>query len=329
MCNRVCQFKSLVILLLVLASLIAPCLFAAQAKNSPPADSFRKEMVMLDVVVTDKKNQLVKNLKAEHFTVFDDKVKQPIHFFSAEEKPVSVGVLLDVSGSMRFQDSKPKERPIDVFKTYLQPFLEHGHPSNEYFLMSFGAQSQLVCDWTRDKKLLLDNVNKISTPKGATAFFDAFLQALEKTQAGANKRRAIIVLSDGRDSISKQGYNDVKRLMKQSDVRVYPVTVVDLNITYSLYGVNHVPLREMAELTGGTYFVASGATRLAYALDQILDEFKHQYTIGYAYPTKLDNRWHSVKVEIAPLEIKDSAKPDKPAEKVKPSTRTRQGYYAK
>jgi Ca-activated chloride channel homolog len=328
MCSRACQCKSLVLTVLVLASLIAPCRFAAQAKNSLPADSLKKELVVLDVVVTDKKNQLVKNLKAEHFTVFDEKVKQSIQLFSDEEVPVSVGILLDVSGSMKFDQASPKQRPIEVFKAYLQPFLKHNHSLNEYFLMSFGAQPQLLSDWTRDKNVILESANKISRPKGATALVDTCLQALELANRGANRRRAIIVIGDAEENASQRGFKELEELVKQSNVRFYPITIAAIDNDSPHRRAIHSAMKKIAALSGGTYFVISGAVNLAYALDQILAEFKHQYTIGF-YQPKYDNQWHTVQVRIAPVEIKDSAKPDKPAEKVAPSVRTRQGYYAK
>jgi Ca-activated chloride channel family protein len=327
--NRLYTLRGIFAALFVLSGLILPCIFVAQAESNRANDTgLSKNLVMLDVIVTDKKNLLVKNLKRDHFTVFDDNVKQSIAFFSDEEEPVSIGIMLDVSSSMRFRDTRDKGQPIDLFKDYFLPFLKRSHTLNDYFIMSFDNQPQVLSDWTRDKDLLMQSINKISSPKGATALYDACIQAIEKTKSGANRKKVIILLSDGWDSISKHNLNEFKRLVKQSDVRFYPITVIATDSADPAIRFNHLVLKEIASLSGGTYFYVSGAENIVYPLNQIIAELKYQYTIGY-YPPKSDDQWHEVQVKIAPVEIKDGLKPDKPAEEVVPTVRTRQGYYAK
>src|SRR5688572_6481927 len=209
----------------------APAAGAAETKAAPPltgpsltVDNDRPvithtDMVTLTVTVTDTYGRFVTGLGKNAFTVTDDKVQQDITFFSDEDAPVSLGVIFDVSGSMG-------GAKIDKAREALKKFIETSHTGDEYFLIGFNNRAQLLLDRTRDSDALMQKLTFVQT-KGQTALYDACYLGVERVTRGAHPKRAVLLISDGQDNSSRYTFTELRRMLKESDVIIYAVGIVD------------------------------------------------------------------------------------------------------
>ena len=168
------------------------------------------DLITLTVTVTDTYGRYVSGLSRGAFTLLDEKVPQEITYFSDDDSPVSVGVIFDVSGSMSGEKVK-KAREA------LSKFIQTSHNSDEYFLIGFNSRAQLLLDKTRDGNAVLDKLMFVQT-RNNTALYDACYLGVEKVQRGAHPKRALLLISDGQDNNSRYTFNELRRLLKESDV---------------------------------------------------------------------------------------------------------------
>jgi hypothetical protein len=168
------------------------------------------DLITLTVTVTDTYGRYVSGLSKSAFAVYDNKQQQEITFFSDDDSPVSVGVIFDVSGSMSGDKVK---RARDA----LSKFIQTSHDSDEYFLIAFNSRAQLLLDRTRDGDSILNKLTFVET-KSQTALYDACYLGVEKVQRGAHPKRALLLISDGQDNDSRYTFNEVRKLLKESDV---------------------------------------------------------------------------------------------------------------
>ena len=201
------------------ASLFTVLLIAfgsTSAEKNRVARHFRVDVdtVVVRVTVTDPLNRYVLGLEREHFRIFEDKVEQTVTHFSNDTAPVSVGVILDISGSMG--DNILSARGSVV------RFLKQGNREDEYFLITFNDRSVLVQDFTSRSENIQNQVS-IANPKGRTALYDAVYLGLEKIRDARNKKKALIVITDGEDNSSRYTFGELKEFVKESDVQIYVI----------------------------------------------------------------------------------------------------------
>lgn len=266
------------------------------------------ELVTLTVTVTDSYGRLVKGLQKEHFEVFDDKVKQNIEFFSAEDAPVSVAFIYDRSGSMR-------ER-MNRSLASLRQFISISHQRDEYCLVTFNSSARLNSDFTRNADQLANSLI-MTDAKGSTALYDAVYIGLEKARKGTNSKKAVVILSDGQDNNSRYSYKDVKKFAKESDVMIYAIGIVN---TYSFEDIDRQGqeiLEELALLTGGRSFFPRSDPEIHEAITRIATELRCQYSLGFTPTVEGNNKWHKLKLKLRP-----------PKKIGGLSVRGREGYFA-
>lgn len=331
---RVAQIFCLVILLVVSGSPIArtqdknpqkPASGATPAKPEPTPPGQQKPGIEIDnlpvitntdlitftVTVTDTYGRFVSGLGKSAFTVLDEKKPQEITFFSDDDAPVSVGVLFDVSGSM----SGDKVRRA---RDALSKFVQTSHNSDEYFLIGFNSRAQLLLDKTRDGNAVLDKMTFVQT-RGNTALYDACYLGVEKVQRGAHPKRALLLISDGQDNNSRYTFNELRRLLKESDVVLYGIGILGGGDAGSALGMEGQGiLDELANVSGGKAFFPRSPAEMDDIFEQIALELRHQYSIGYK-PSNFSNdgKWHKVKVKVTP-----------PRGLPRLFVRTKEGYYA-
>ncbi|MEW6730478.1 MAG: VWA domain-containing protein [Acidobacteriota bacterium] len=267
------------------------------SSNDLPIIRTRTDLVTMTVTVTDELGRYVAGLEKEHFQVYDDNVLQNIEFFSTGEGPISVGIILDVSASMNGQGL------ISAVDT-LHKFLNIFHEDDEYFLITFNNEPQLMVDFRPIKGQSTDTI--ILKADKNTAVYDAVYLGLEKLRQARHKRRALLILSDGQDNNSRYTYNDVKKLARESDVQIYAIG-----------GGNYgsMVLGELAHLTGGSFYTTISMDA---AIDWIQLELRHQYNIGFIPTANTgERRWHRLKVKVKP-----------PKGLLKLSVRTKEGYFS-
>ncbi len=285
-----------------------------QQKPPPEVDGpviVNTDLITLTVTVTDTYGRYVSGLGKSAFTVFDDKKPQEITYFSDDDSPVSVGVLFDLSGSMSGEKVK---RARDA----LAKFIQTSHNSDEYFLIAFNSRAQLLLDKTRDGNAVLDKLTFVQT-RSQTALYDACYLGVEKVQRGTHPKRALLLISDGQDNNSRYTFNELRRLLKESDVTLYGVGILSGSDAGSSMGMEGQGiLDELANVSGGKAFFPRSSAEMDDIFEQIALELRHQYSIGFK-PTNFNNdgRWHKLKVKVTP-----------PRGLPKLFVRTKEGYYA-
>lgn len=292
------------------------------SQNSNPANAPRAQvaesddlllntdLVTMTVTVTDFYDRYVTGLDKSHFTVLDNKVPQDITFFSDEDAPASVGVIFDVSGSM-------KGDKVSRAREALSKFVETSHDKDEYFLVGFNTRAQLLIDRTRDADAVLNKLTYIET-KGNTALYDAAYLGVEKVTRGAHPKKAILIISDGQDNSSRYTFRELQRLLKESGVLIYSVGITGGGGYDSYASQGQAILEELSGVSGGKAFFPASGAEMNEIFERIAIELRHQYSIGYR-PTNFtpDGKWHNVKIKVQP-----------PRGMPKLSVRAKDGYYA-
>jgi Ca-activated chloride channel family protein len=269
------------------------------------------DLITLTVTVTDTYGRYVSGLSKSAFAVFDNKQQQEITFFSDDDSPVSVGVIFDVSGSMSGDKVK---RARDA----LSKFIQTSHDSDEYFLIAFNSRAQLLLDRTRDGDSILNKLTFVET-KSQTALYDACYLGVEKVQRGAHPKRALLLISDGQDNDSRYTFNEVRKLLKESDVTLYAIGILSGSDAGSSLGMEgQGVLDELSGVSGGKAFFPRSAAEMDDIFEQIALELRHQYSIGYKPESFVnDGKWHRVKVKVTP-----------PRGLPRLFVRSKEGYYA-
>ena len=302
---------------LIFASVIFLVINPLHAHQNTPEDN--KNLIMMSVVVRTRSG-LAKGLKRESFTVTDEKALRPIEFFDDADTPVSIGILLDNSESMH-----PSLWRVTSKQSLLGDELKHlltsGHLDNEYFLMSFNKTPRLLADWSTGNDMLARTFD-IEQPKHDTALYDTFFAALEKLQGARRSRRALVLVSDGQDNLSRRTFREVRNALRDTDVTLYAIGIMGASDVGSSLGMEgQGVLDELSETTGGRGFYPQNKKELTVMFSLIASELHHQYRLGFR-PDKSDvpNKWRRIKVKVTPS-------PTAPPEFKKLSVRARYGYY--
>src|SRR6266540_2735672 len=263
-----------------------------QGGQDPPFIE-RTDLVSLPVTVTDAYNRLVTGLDRQHFEIYEDKVKQEISFFSDDDSPVNLGIVFDVSGSMKGK--------LDRARDALKAFIQTSHSDDDFFLVGFNQRANLLAEFT-DGDALANKLTLVD-PKGQTALYDAAYLGIEKVKQGRHSRNAILLISDGQDNSSRYTYGELRKLLKEAGVQIYCIGIVEIGGgaggTLDMQG--QAILEEIAQTTGGKAFFPKSGAELEEITTRIALELRHQYSIGYI-PTNVnhDGQWHKVKVSVKP-----------------------------
>ncbi|HET7891789.1 MAG TPA: VWA domain-containing protein [Candidatus Sulfotelmatobacter sp.] len=248
------------------------------------------KLVLVPVSVTDSRQRLVTGLQAENFQVFEGKRPQEIRHFSSEDLPVSVGIILDASGSMREKMSRVREA--------VHQFCEGANLQDEFFLISFADQPRLAADFTSssqdvEKELLF------TQPKGRTALLDAIYMGLRKMRDARYGKKALLIISDGGDNHSRYSESDVKAAAKESDVMIYAIGTFDRYVPTIEESRGPALLSEIADSTGGQAFTLQNEVELPAVATHIGKALRTQYVLGYR-PEEMphDGKWHKIQVKL-------------------------------
>ena len=313
---------------------LAAAFIAAAAVSLAAQDGFKLkskvELINVTATVSDDSGRFVAGLHQNDFTVYEDNEKQDIRFFSADRVPVSLGILLDTSGSMTPDKMDAAKAAINRFT---QELLE---PEDELFLMSFSRSSHLLQDWTTDRRLITRAMNRIQAD-GGTAMYDAIADALPIAAGGKHEKKAILLISDGNDRNSTMAVNELRQAIRESEIMVYALGVDAESRSFIqrpgrqpspppipfpipmprgrgrfpqiIFGgpsgpqsmdehVNADALRRITDDTGGRTEIVHGFKDLDQATERIADELSKQYYLGYSSTRPKDGRWHSIRVDM-------------------------------
>jgi len=276
-------------LISTLTLLCGSALVSASAFQDPPPKVFssRSEVVVLHVAVLDGKHRLVAGLPRESFTVFEDGQAEPVSFFHNEDNPVTVGLVIDCSGSML--------RKRDAVIAAGLAFAKSSHPSDEMFTVNFNEQvwSGLPpgVPFTTDFEQLHAALQR-STARGKTALFDGLRTALSHLDRGNEPKKALIVVSDGGDNASVTTFDDVLDMALRMDALIYTIAMRD---EYDR-DANPDVLRKLARATGGEAYFPHKLDEVTSVLEQIARDIRSGYTLGYVPPAGKDG-FRAIRVE--------------------------------
>jgi Ca-activated chloride channel family protein len=278
-----------------------------------PVATFKSsiDLVRINAIVRDKKGRFVSNLAATDFEVEDGGVPRAITEFRKEEAGVSVAMLFDVSGSMEDRMKNARESA-----THLLSWLKED--GDEAAIFTFDTQLIQISPFRAGMMSLPDELSLVK-PFGATSLHDAIARTAQKVATRSALRRAVIVLTDGKDNASKLTPGEVSGIASSIDVPVYIIGVVpsidNPSAEIALSGADHSALARalsnLAEWTGGRTFVVSTIAERSQMARQLIEELRHQYLIAFEASTLPG--WHPLVVRMRDKDL---------------SVRARSGYIA-
>jgi Ca-activated chloride channel family protein len=250
------------------------------------------DLVLVPVTITDPMNRLVTGLDKENFQLFEGNASQQIRTFSAEDAPVSLGVIFDSSGSMSSKMDRAKDAVVEFFKT--------ANPQDEFFMITFSDEPEEVSDFTSS----VDEIqNKLvfAVPRRRTALLDAIYMGVSKMRQAKYPKKALLIISDGGDNHSRYTEGEIRSLVKEADVMIYAIGIYDRYASAVEERLGPQLLSDITELTGGRAFTIDNPNDLGDVATKIGVELRNQYVLGYR-PTKVmhDGKWRKIKVKLLP-----------------------------
>jgi Ca-activated chloride channel family protein len=274
------------------------------------------DLVLMYASVFDKDGDFVGGLKEDNFKVYEDDIEQKIASFSQEDVPVSMGILLDLSGSMRGK--------MDQVNKAALAFIRASNPQDQVFLIGFNDEVELLQDFTSDIDEITDSLDN-AVVTGGTSLYDAIYLGVQKAHTGKKPKKAIVVITDGEDRDSYYGLNELLAKVQESDVQVFCIGFLNPSGDKGFFGrwsksvpeKAHDALVRIAEETGGKAFFPDTVTGIHTIVAEIAAEIRSQYSLGYfSSNSARDGSFRRVKIQLLGPRAGDS------------HIRYRRGYYA-
>jgi VWFA-related protein len=298
-----------------LLAFFSACTVAAFAQSDPQTTTaFRADttLVLVPVSVTDPSNRYVLGLEKQDFHLFEDDVPQNITFFSSEDAPLSIGLLVDTSGSMGAKLDTSRRAVIEFLKTL--------NASDEAFLVEFSDQADLAVSLTSDSAAIANKLTSV-TSGGLTAMLDAVHTGLQEMKRAKNPRKALLIISDGGDNNSRYTAAQIGDLVREADVQIYAMGVFEPVLSFGQTTAEMSGpklLSTIAEQTGGRALAATNLRELPGIAERIGIELRNQYVLAYSPSNKnRDGKYRKVQVKL-----------DQPKALPALKARWRLGYYA-
>ena len=248
------------------------------------------DLVLLPVTVSDPMNHAVTSLKKEDFAIYEGKQQQEIRYFSTEDAPISVAILLDVSKSMSDK--------IDTEREALVEFFNNANPNDEYFAIAFSDRPRVLADSTQSIDQL-QGALLAAEPGGPTAMLDAVYLAVSKLRSARYERKAILILSDGGDNTSRYKLREIKSLVQESDVQIYAVGLFETFFFNTIEErLGKVWLGEITDATGGRTITVDNRGKVPEAAAAISRAMRNEYVLGYRPTSAAGTKWRKIKVRL-------------------------------
>jgi len=288
----------------------APWALAQEQPPAAPADEgviFRSgtRLVDLHVSVLDKNGKLITDIPQTAFKVYENGVEQPIKVFRREDAPVSIGIVVDNSGSMRDKKDKVAAAALALVRA--------SNPRDEVFILNFNEKAYLDQPFTDDIATLEKALERIE-PRGETAMRDAISLALDYLKRGKQDKKVLLVVTDGNDNSSQESKDQLEREVRSSGVLIYSIGLLtDENPRDALS--DEQALTELAAASGAQAYFPKDLAEVEKITPEVAHEIRNQYTLAYS-PTNqaLDGTFREINVTVTGFGS--------------PTVRTRNGYYA-
>jgi len=291
----------------ILFVLLSIC-FASAVVSAQDDDEIVKvdsSLVVLNAAITDHKGATVSGLKQSQFKIFEDGTEQKIDFFQAEETPFAAVILLDTSGSM--------ERRVSLARSATINFLDGLRGVDAAAIYNFDSKVSLVQDFSDSRDMPPGAFDLKAS--GMTVLNDAIFKAALELNGRPEKRRAIIVLSDGADTMSKKSADKALKAALAANAVIYTIDMADSNTTNVRERMqSQSALKNFAEKTGGFFLPTPGGAAMRETFKNIVRELGTQYTLAYQPANqKKDGKWRAIELKVARPNL---------------TIRTRKGYNA-
>ena len=284
-----------------------------QTSNSGKQGSSIKvdvNLVVLHTTVLDDRQRFADGLKQENFRIFEDKVEQKLSVFKREDVPVSMGLVIDNSGSMREKRPRVNEAALTL--------VQASNPRDEAFVVNFNDDFYLDLDkdFTSSIPELKEALERIDS-RGSTALRDAIIGSLDHLKKGSKDKKVLLLVTDGEDNASHNSLEKTLREIQKTDTVIYTIGLLGSEGKKEAKRAKKV-LQEIAAASGGIAYFPENVEDVHSICEQVAHDIRNQYTLAY-YPsnTNRDGTFRAVTVEVIP-----------PRGRGKLIPRTRNGYYA-
>lgn len=251
------------------------------------------DVVLVPVTVTDPMNRPVPGLRKQDFKAYENNTPEPVQYFSAEEAPISVGLLLDTSKSMT--------NKFVTERAAAEEFFKNANPQDDYFVITFADRPRLLTTSITSIEDMQETLTA-GTPDGHTALLDAIYLALARMRSARSERRALLIISDGADNHSRYGLREVRRLVEEANVEVYAIGIFDSVLFRSFEEfMGRRWLAEITDVTGGHTVAADSLDKVPELAAAVSRQMRNQYVLGYRpQNVSRDGKWRKIKVHVAP-----------------------------
>ena len=275
--------------------------FCAAGSTQPPTLRVDVNLVMVPVTVTDRSGRIITGLDRSRFKILDEGVPQPIASFSIEDLPVSIGLVLDVSGSMR--------QKLATARSFVRALLAGAESSDEALFLTCADRPDLQLDLTPD----IDRVERIlqsTRSQGRTALIDSVYLTIERMRPARNSRKVLVIVSDGQDNYSRHTKSELISKAIESEAQIYSIATPDapgFRKAIELVDANRglALLSDLAQATGGISLPVDATSSISGVAQRIVRTLHEQYLIGY-YPVgtlSRASRRIQIKVDIPDLHL--------------------------
>jgi Ca-activated chloride channel homolog len=290
--------------LLLLVRTSAPAQQPVNDQDDVPVFKSGTELVDLHVSVMDKNGKLITDLPESAFKVTENEVEQPIKNFRREDVPVSMGILIDNSGSMR--DKRQKVAAA------AKALILASNPQDEDFIVNFNDDAFLDQPFTSDVKKLSSVLDKLDA-RGGTAMRDAIRMSIAyMKEKGTREKKVLLIVTDGNDNMSEILPDQLMREVRESDVLIYSIGLLNEEEPRDAAAAKKA-LRALAEASGGLDYYPKDLSEVEKITPQVAHEIRNQYLLAYSPTnTALDGTFRRIKVTV----------------KGYTNVRARNGYYA-
>ncbi|MGH9675681.1 MAG: VWA domain-containing protein [Candidatus Acidiferrum sp.] len=267
-------------------------------------------LVVLHTTVIDDRGRFADGLKEENFRVLEDKAEQKLSVFKREDVPVSMGLVIDNSGSMRDKRPRVNEAAITL--------VEASNKQDEAFVVNFNDDFYLDLDkdFTNSVPELKEALERIDS-RGSTALYDAIIGSLDHLKKGSKDKHVLLIVTDGEDNTSHNSLEKTIREIQKTDTVIYTIGLLSQESKKSAKKAKRA-LEDISRASGGLSYFPENVEDVHNICEQVAHDIRNQYTLAY-YPsnTKRDGTFRNVLVEVIP-----------PRGRGKLVARTRSGYYA-
>ena len=276
------------------------------SRDEIPVFTSDTRLVVVHASVIDKNNKLVTNLTQPAFKVLENGIEQPLKIFRREDIPVSMGIIIDNSGSMRDKRARVAAAALALVRA--------SNPQDEVFIVNFNDDAYLDQSFTNDIKKLEEALEKLET-KGGTAMRDAVSMSIDYVKDKAKKdKKVLVIVTDGNDNTSNLNLEELVRKAQQSDVLIYSIGILSEEAPSDARKAKRA-LKELATASGGMDYYPKDLEEVDRITPEVAHEIRNQYTLAYSPTnTALDGSFRKITVTVtAPGS---------------PKVRSRNGYYA-